>query len=53
MNNFKKARENLEEATNLVTEKTRSGNQDKLKELKENIEDKKKRYLANQSARRF
>jgi len=25
----------------------------KLKELKENIEDKEKRYLANQSARRF
>lgn len=53
MNNFEKARENLAEATSLVTDKTRSGNQDLLKELTENIEDKEKRYLANQSARRF
>ncbi len=53
MNNFEKAREYLTEATILVTDKTRSGNQDLLKELTENIEDKEKRYLANQSARRF
>ncbi|MBA7565441.1 hypothetical protein ES708_07124 [subsurface metagenome] len=47
MNNFEKAREDLAEATSQVTDKTRSGNQDLLKELKENIEDKEKRYLAN------
>lgn len=47
MNIFEKAREDLAEATNLVTDKTRSGHQDLLKELKENIEDKEKRYLAN------
>ena len=53
MNNFDKAREDFAEAISLVTDKTRSGFQDQLKELKENIEDKEKRYLANQSARRF
>ena len=47
MNNFDKAREDLTEAISLVTDKTRSGNQDLLEELKENIEDKEKRYLAN------
>jgi len=53
MNNFEKAREYLAEATSMVTDKTRSGNQNLLKELKDNIEDTEKRYLANQSARRF
>jgi hypothetical protein len=47
MNNFEKAREDLAEATSLVTDKTRSGHQDLLEELKENIEDKEKRFLAN------
>ena len=47
MNNFEKAIEDLTEATSLVTDKTSSGNQDLLKELKENIKDKEKRYLAN------
>jgi hypothetical protein len=47
VNIFEKARKDLAEATNLVTDKTRSGHQDLLKELKENIEDKEKRYLAN------
>ena len=47
MNDFEKAGEDLAEATSLVTDKTRSGNQDLLKELKENIEDKEKRYFAN------
>jgi len=47
MNNFEKAIEDLTEATSLVTDKTFSGNQDLLKELKENIKDKEKRYLAN------
>ena len=53
MNNFEKATADLAEATNLVTNKTRSGHQNQLKEIKESIEDKEKRYLANQSARRF
>lgn len=47
MNNFEKAREDLAEATSLVTDKTRSSHQDLLEELKENIEDKEKRFLAN------
>ncbi|MBE9511932.1 MAG: hypothetical protein IMY71_13770 [Bacteroidetes bacterium] len=47
MNNFEKARKDLAEATNLVIDKTRSSHQYLLKELKENLEDKEKRYLAN------
>ena len=47
MNNFERAGENLAEATNLVIDKTGSGHKDLLEELKETIEDKKKRYLAN------
>jgi hypothetical protein len=47
MNNFDKAREYLAEATNLVVTKTSSSHKNLLEDLKENIEDKEKRYIAN------
>lgn len=47
MNNFEKAKEDLAEATKMVVDKTSSSHKKVLEELKETIEDKEKRYLAN------
>jgi len=47
MNNFEKAREDLAEATKMVVNKTSSSFKKLLEDLKETIEDKEKRYLAN------
>jgi len=47
IDNFEKAREHLAEATKMVVDKTSSSHKKLLEDLKETIEDKEKRYLAN------
>ena len=47
MNDFEKARDGLAEATSLIIDKTPSSDKNLLTELKDNMENKEKRFLAN------